>query len=73
MAVTIYEEVSSRALMVDSTTAKLTIKYIAMGSDDHAAVYAAVLLYSPRIYFSLLRLSIGPLDFRGGGVCFVSV
>ena len=72
MALTMYESVESRNLKVGPGTSELPIKFVVMGSDDHAVVWNAVLLETVPTLFGLTRTDL-QLDFKGGGLCFAEL
>lgn len=72
MACLLYELVSSGDLTVGRNDAGITGEFIAVGSSDPAAVYAAAIQQTPRSYFGLYRNSV-KCKPRGGAYYDVSV
>ena len=66
MAVTLYEKVESRSVLVDRSTAGFTWRAIAIGSDSEAAVYQAAVLDTTVSYFGTLFRSAIRVEPRGG-------
>jgi len=67
-----YESVESRNLKLGPGAAELPVKFVVMGSDDHATVFNAVLLETSPTLFGLTRTDL-QLDFKGGQLCFAEL
>ncbi|WP_020473388.1 hypothetical protein [Zavarzinella formosa] len=72
MSVTLYESVKSRGFEISTDSSSFTGEFLAVGSDDHEAVYAAVLQQTPLSFFGLYRKS-ASCKPRGGPYWDVSV
>jgi hypothetical protein len=72
VSVRLYEKVTSRELSRTVTSAGITLEYVALGSLDESAVYAAAVLGSPNVAYGLRKQKIA-CKHVGGGLWDVTV
>lgn len=72
MAVDLFEQVESRSLDMARESGSLPVMYVAVGSDDEAEVYRAVMAAAPATIYGLIRGRC-KVDLKGNGLSFAVV